>query len=55
MDLGLERLVSHQMAIRNILIYQVKTIPAWVLWLGAIVCTVIVALWIVFLFLAGRQ
>jgi tetratricopeptide (TPR) repeat protein len=49
------RLVSHQMAIRNILIYQVKTIPAWVLWLGAIVCTVIVALWIVFLFLAGRQ
>jgi tetratricopeptide (TPR) repeat protein len=49
------RLVSHRTTVQSTLRYQVKTIPSWVLWLAAIVCTVIVALWIIFLFLAGRQ
>lgn len=43
------RLVSHRIAVRGTLRYQVKTIPSWVLWLAAIVCTMIAALWIVLL------
>lgn len=47
------RLVRHQIAFRNLFEYQAKIIPFWVLWLGVIVGTVIVSLWVFILLLLG--
>jgi len=43
------RLSIHRRAVRRTLRYAPQTIPAWLLWLGATLCTVIAVLWIVIL------
>lgn len=40
------RMVGHQMTIRRRLRYRVRTIPVWVLWLAAAVCSLLAVLWV---------
>jgi tetratricopeptide (TPR) repeat protein len=43
------RLVGHRASVQSTFKYRAGAVPAWLLWLAAIVCTAITALWIVVL------
>jgi tetratricopeptide (TPR) repeat protein len=43
------RLVHHRRMILRTLRYETEAIPSWLLWLAAVLCTLIAALWILFL------